>query len=209
MVGIYVGEVYGNNAAQNVVDGNAAATKRADRALRQANNNLNTLAGFAFYQGEPTNISLDDVDDTPVTPQFPAAPIQPALSLNLPNFPSDITFDQIPQVDFGTVPTFDEEAPDLLFPATPSPSTAVVPDSPIIDTDLDYPDAPIQALPTVPTLEDLQIPDVPIITLPTFNEVVPTQAIVIPCATFLWSEDTFSDSMLTAFTSALALRRWG
>ena len=209
MVGIYVGEVYGNNAAQNVVDGNAAASKRADRALRQANNNLNTLAGFAFYTGEPISVSLDEVDDTPVQPQFPTAPVQPALSLNLPNFPPDINFNQIPQVDFGVVPTFDEEAPNLLFPATPSPSTAVVPDSPDIDTDQVYPDAPVQVLPTVPTLEDLQIPDVPIINLPVFDEQVPTQSIVIPSSTFTWSEDPYSDAMLTAVTSALLERIQG
>ena len=209
IVGIYVGAVYGNNAAQNVVDGNAAANKRAEQALRQANNNLSRLAGFAFYTGEPVSVSLDDVDTTPVQPAFPAAPIQPSLSLNLPNFPADISFNQIPQVDFGEVPTFDKEAPSLLFPARPSPSTAVVPDSPVIDTDQDYPDAPVQVLPDVPTLEDLQIPDVPIITLPTFNEVVPTQTIVIPSSTFTWSEDPYSDAMLTAVTSALLERVQG
>lgn len=202
-MGQYVSQVYGNYAAQNVIDGISSGEERAEKALRQANTNLNNLANFGFYIGTPVSISLEEIDTTPIAPNFPNAPVQPSLSLNLPNFPSDIIFDQIPQLDPGVAPDFTETAPSLLFPATPTPSTAILPTSPDIDTDQIYPDAPVQVIPTVPTLLSLSIPDTPIIDLPVFSAVVPTQNIVIPGATFTWSEDPYSDAMLLALTSAL------
>ena len=205
-MGTFVEAVPLNDANAVVLDGVDAAGQRASTALRSANNNLSKLSNFAFYTGEPVNIALEEVPTDGVQANFPSAPIAPSLSLNLPDFPSDILFDVIPQLETGEIPTLDSEAPNLLYPATPTPFSEVAPTAPDIDTDIPYPDAPIQVIPSVPTLEDIDLPTVPIITTPVFTESLPTQALNIPGITFFWSESPYTSSTMTAVQSALLSR---
>jgi len=207
--GDFVLGVAGNNAAANVVAGTATADERATKAFKSAQDNLDRLVNFEFFEGTPINLSLDDIDLTPVTPNFPDAPDAPVLNLNLPNFPPDIAFNAIPSVDFGETPTFDKEAPNLLFPATPAPSTAILPTEPSVDLEVVFPDAPVQVIPDVPTLLDLDIPDEPVIDLPVFTAAIPTQNIVIPGNTFFWSESPYTSTTLDAVRNSLLQRIQG
>lgn len=135
----------------------------------------------------------------PVIPNIKTAtpPDAPTIAPDFPNPPSDFVPGSITPPNFVDAPVDDTVAPIINLPNVPPPlDIGDVPQAPITDTDVLYPDAPTYTLPDVPTLETVTIPDAPLLEYPTLDAVLPTENIVTPGLTFTWVESDYTDNGL-------------
>lgn len=116
------------------------------------------------------NITVTTPPEVPGTPEVPTLP---DVELDLPSEPGDVpTFQDIPSLDVGALPTAPTDAPTISLPNQPSQLTEVQLNLPTINIDAAFPtppsalDAPLDA---APTLTARAAPDAPTVTIPTFE----------------------------------------
>ena len=114
--------------------------------------------------------------------EAPAAPGEPPditdRTLNPPEAPGPVPeFQEVGEIDTGTMPDARAERPTFFFPVRPGPAPDFTAKLPEIETDAQFPEPPPQLEnPNLqePEIKDREVPVKPDINLPVFNGTVPT-----------------------------------
>lgn len=177
----------------------------ANDAINSADAVAAGLAGFAPDQYNP-NVHFDKVS-TDVSLDTATKPSKPSVSTGTNKPPDAITL-TAPVVSLGSAPTFTETDPSLNLPKVPDPLNISAPVKDfIVDTSIDFPIAPNDPLPLVPTFLELNIPSPQDLTIPSFTLDFPTSnSIIIPGNTFSFSEINYSDDLLEKVKDELLWR---
>ena len=203
-MGVFVGEVLGNRADAIVGNGLDIAENRTTEAVERAVDAIEDLTRRQRFFTINVNGDLDPVDVNVDDMSLPTAPTAPELNLVLPQFPSDITLDNIPDINLGVAPTFDSEAPTLVFPNAPEAFNVAAPGSaPVVDLGVAIPDAPVIVLPAVPTLRELNIPTAPTLDFPELDLPLPASNLVKPDNLFSWVDSAYTSDKLDTLCSVL------
>lgn len=133
-------------------------------------------------------------------------PIFNATNLNLPDPPALIDIDSmLGDLDVGD---FDiPDAPDMplvTLPDAPGMANIQLPERPVIDTDIQLPDAPQLVMPEIEALEQIRLPVFEFPDLPTFNDVPPdANGLVVPDVFINWAEPTYESEILPDLQSKI------
>jgi hypothetical protein len=181
----------------------------AESAVRSADSVAQGLLGFSADSYQP-NVTFDSIT-THVGVGTATKPVAPSINTttHTPPSPPLITLPVIE--DIGVPPTFTEPDPSLNIPTVPSPLDASIPVKDFtINTSFDYPIAPSDPLPDVPTLLSLNIPTASALDIPLFDLDFPTSnSLVVPGVTFSFNEDLYSSPLLTGIKDELLSRLAG
>jgi hypothetical protein len=178
----------------------------------QAIDSAGSLAGSlnSFYQPFFHSAITLDTASSNITLASANEPTAPTLNIASKSIPSSQPF-ITPTLETPVAPTFTQAQPQLNFPSVPAALTTTLPSLDyVIKTDFNFPVDYTYVLPNVPTIFDLQIPTAASIVLPTFDITFPTSnGIRIPDITFSFSENTYSDALLTDVKNVLIYRLQG
>lgn len=150
-------------------------------------------ADLALYNAQlaAMQVGYDDPEFTPVTlPDTPPSAIDYTLptfdtiTLELPSEPTDtLLFQDISDIELGTVPTLTAVAPTITLPNTPNQLPDFTQVAPTINTSFAFPEPPSELtnpLITEPTLTERTEPTKPQVLLPGFTAVAPTDTTTAP-----------------------------
>lgn len=176
-----------------VLDANATATSLTSVALSTIANlssaNLNFSAGPL---PEPPQISPSINVDL----ELPL--IEPTSFGELTsNVPAGPALAAIPELAALNLPNFNPSINSLSIPAPPAWSAPDAPPEPPLLDDINIPEAPTIALPSLPTLEELNVPVFAGVTLPTFDAELPEfEGSALP-GILQWQEPTYQPEIIT------------
>jgi hypothetical protein len=173
--------------------------------------NLSTAIGNYNIPDTTSSIIFDTSGiNRPMNFDKPSAPIAPDITLSLPTFPSFPSID-IPSLDLGSLgvaPEFTDSEPNINDVVPPNPFSENAPDKPETAS-FTFPDVYNPSFPELPGLQQITLPEVPALEFEFFSANLPENTINPAEITFNWSEDPFSNEVITATTNALLNRLQG
>lgn len=179
-------------------------------AVSNAGNAARSLGSFSPQQYTP-NVVFKDVDTSLSTLPSSIKPNAPVINQHSRSAPSKPRISNPILSDLGSAPTFIDSVPELNLPTVPNPLTIGLPVKDFtINTSFDYPIAPNDPLPDVPTLLSLNIPTALPLNIPNFSLEFPTSNNLIPPGlTFSFTEEEYTSPLLTKVKDALLTRLSG
>lgn len=149
-------------------------------------------------------LSPPTIGDAPVPNQVPAYTSQ-AEVVSFPDITAlrnllglvDITIDQV------SLPSLDAISPTISFPDAPDDALPTVPTEAPAISDPSLPVSPTLDLPPVPVLEEATLPAVPNVNDLTFTGEMPTADLTVPEPMFAYSEGTYQSDLADAIRTKL------
>ena len=180
----------------------------AQNAMGSAMGAASSLASFAPPIGKTsvaftpliTNVGIGAV----------SKPIIPSIILNSRNLPASPSITPV-DIILSAEPDFNVVSPSINLPNVPSPLDISAPlKNFTVDTSPVFPIAPNIVLPSVPSLLSLNIPTPDAIALPLYDQAFPSStSLLIPSINFSFTENPYSDVLLTDVKNALISRLQG
>jgi len=188
--------------------GNYGITADMDSARTYAANAANTAISYA----NALKTALSNLTPEVITPVFPtvggapaltptAAPELADISLDFPSAPT--VFDGALSIDALLPEAFDDDPPQLIFPAAPATFTGSIPDAPALGTINDVPDFPGVSLPAAPSLLSVSTYRFGGVDIPTFSDDIPELQVAAPSVVSYTPGSQYTSGLLTSATNTL------
>jgi hypothetical protein len=179
----------------------------ARNAVSNAGSAANSLSNFNPKQYTP-NVQFKSIDTNIPTLPSSSKPTAPNTVIPTRTAPAPPSITSPIMDDLGQIPEFTDVMPELNLPTVPNPLNVNAPVKDFsINTDFDFPVAPNDPLPDVPTLLSLNIPTALELNIPSFSLDFPTSNDIIPPGlTFSFTEEEYTSPLLTKVKDVLLER---
>lgn len=133
------------------------------------------------------NIDLSDAPKfSPIQMNKPRLPVFQSID----NLLSELNLDDLNMPDAPVMPTIE-------LPSTPGIINIPVPERPVVNTDIDIPEAPVLVMPEMDTLKQIEIPEFNFPELPDFDGTPPSiEGISVPNVFVNWKEPDYKSEIL-------------
>mgnify|MGYP001573350293 CR=1 FL=1 len=142
------------------------------------------------------NIDLSDAPKfSPIQMNKPRLPVFQSID----NLLSELNLDDLNMPDAPVMPTIE-------LPSTPGIINIPVPERPVVNTDIDIPEAPVLVMPEMDTLKQIEIPEFNFPELLDFDGTPPSiDGVSVPNVFINWKEPVYKSEMLDELSSYISV----
>lgn len=142
------------------------------------------------------NINLSDAPKfSPIQMNKPRLPVFQSID----NLLSELNLDDLNMPDAPVMPTIE-------LPSTPGMINIPVPERPVVNTDIDIPEAPVLVMPEMDTLKQIEIPEFNFPELLDFDGTPPSiDGVSVPNVFINWKEPVYKSEMLDELSSYISV----
>lgn len=142
------------------------------------------------------NIDLSDAPKfSPIQMNKPRLPVFQSID----NLLSELNLDDLNMPDAPVMPTIE-------LPSTPGMINIPVPERPVVNTDIDIPEAPVLVMPEMDTLKQIEIPEFNFPELLDFDGTPPSiDGVSVPNVFINWKEPVYKSEMLDELSSYISV----